>query len=163
MFLPSTLALLLVLAGCVYTQDAGEQSGSAPPASPRESGTGDTVPAESADAVTDAPVDRPADVPTDEPSEGQPIEDQGSPGGPIAAPDEDTSGASDMLTAIRLTVAQLGVDVGADRITAAADYTCDQLAAGADRGGIVALTGGLPAGANETLVQLAADEYCPIR
>lgn len=159
MFLPGVLALLLALSGCVYAQDAGGQSESSSAVSPDDGEADGTVPAES----TNAPVDEPTEVPTDEPIEGQPSEDPGSPGEPITVPDEDTSGPSDMLTAIRLTVAQHGVDLSADQIAAAADDTCDQLAAGADRGSIVALPGDLPADANQTLVHLAADEYCPIR
>jgi hypothetical protein len=157
-FVPGVLALLLALSGCVYTQDAAEQPDPAATASPTSSGTDGAAPAEPTDAPSDAAGDAPTDDPTD-----PPVDDPGIPGAPITVPDEDTSGPSDMLVAIRLTVAQYGVDVGADQIASAADYTCDQLAAGVDRGSIVALPGDLPAGSNETLVQLAADEYCPIR
>ncbi|BAJ75333.1 outer membrane receptor proteins, mostly Fe transport [Microbacterium testaceum StLB037] len=154
MLIPGVLALLLALSGCVYAQDAAEQSEPAPTAFSTQDGTDSAVSAE----PTDAPVDEAGGAPTD-----APVDDPGIPGAPIAVPDEDTSGPSDMLTAIRLTVVELGGDVGAEQVASAADYTCDQLAAGVDRGSIVALQGDIPAGANETLVQLAADEYCPIR
>ena len=147
---PGVLALLLALSGCVYAQDAAEQSEPALAMTPTPAETGSAVPAE--------PTDEPADAPT-----GEPTDDSGMPGDPIAVPDEDTSGPSDMLTTIRLTVAELGIDVGAEQIASAADYTCDQLADGVDQVSIMALPGDSPAGANETFVQLAADEYCPIR
>lgn len=73
------------------------------------------------------------------------------------------SKAEDVLVGIQLTVAGYDVVVNADQIKSAADYTCDQVAAGADQKSIVALTGDIPQGANADLVQMSADFYCPIR
>ncbi len=53
--------------------------------------------------------------------------------------------------------------VNADQIKSAANFTCDQLESGVDKTTIVALTGDIPANANRVLVELSANEYCPIR
>lgn len=71
--------------------------------------------------------------------------------------------ADEVLVGIQLTVAGYDVVVNADQIKTAADYTCDQIAAGVDEKSIAALTGDIPAGANADLVQMSADFYCPIR
>lgn len=73
------------------------------------------------------------------------------------------SKAEDVLVGIQLTVAGYDVVVNADQIKSAADYTCDQIAAGVGEESIAALTGDIPEDANLVLVQLAANEYCPIR
>lgn len=73
------------------------------------------------------------------------------------------SKAEDVLVGIQITVAGYDVVVNADQIASAANYTCDQIAAGVREDSIVALTGDIPERANATLVQMAADEYCPIR
>jgi ABC-type glycerol-3-phosphate transport system substrate-binding protein len=71
--------------------------------------------------------------------------------------------AADVLVNIQLTVAGYDVVVNADQIKSAANYTCDQLAAGVDEKSIVALTGDIPVRANEALVQMSADYYCGVR
>lgn len=73
------------------------------------------------------------------------------------------SKAEDVLVGIQITVAGYDVVVNADQIASAANYTCDQIAAGVGEDSIVALTGDIPVRANEALVQMSADYYCPIR
>lgn len=71
--------------------------------------------------------------------------------------------AVSVLTGIQLAIDSYGIAVNADQIKSASDYACDQIAAGVDPDSIVALTGDIPEQANRDLVQLAADEYCPVR
>lgn len=116
--------------------------------------TQENVAVETPTPAVDAPT-RSADPATASPLPTGPVEVTAT-----TAPDTKTQ---DVLVGIQLTVAGYDVVVNADQIKAAAEYTCDQVAAGADRSTIVALTGDIPPRANEALVQLAADEYCPIR
>ncbi|MEW1705947.1 hypothetical protein AB0230_01790 [Microbacterium sp. NPDC089190] len=71
--------------------------------------------------------------------------------------------ATSVLTGIQLAMSSYGLNVNAEQIKTASDYACDQLANGATQDSIVALTGDIPEQANLDLVQLAADEYCPVR
>lgn len=71
--------------------------------------------------------------------------------------------ATSVLTGIQLAMSSYGLEVNAEQIKSASDYACDQLATGAPQESIVALTGDIPEQANLDLVQLAADEYCPVR
>lgn len=93
--------------------------------------------------------------PSTTPTQAGPVE--------VTATTPPPSKAEDALVSIQLTVAGYDVVVNADQIKTAADYTCDQLAAGADQGSVVALTGDIPTRANEALVQMSADYYCPVR
>ncbi|MDF2990807.1 MAG: outer rane receptor protein mostly Fe transport [Microbacterium sp.] len=133
---PGVLVLLLALSACSGTETTGGRSDATPAATTTQAGA--------ERAATQSP-----EVPA------QPVE--------VSAAPEQSQGATDVLVAIQLTVADYGVDATADQIKAASDYTCDQLDSGADRSGIVALTGDIPPLANEALVQLSADSYCPIR
>lgn len=106
-------------------------------------------------AGTTAPTPQAATPTPDAPTPAAPVE--------VTATTPPKQDATDVLVGIQLTVASYDVVVTADQIKTAADYTCDQIATGADSSSIVALTGDIPAGANADLVQMSADFYCPIR
>ena len=104
-------AVLLLLTGCTAESDETE----AAPA-----------------PITSERVAEPAEtVATPTPAAPTPVEVSTTPAPPTKA--------TAVLTAIQLTVASYGVDVMADQIKTASDYTCDQLAAGVDEESIFCL------------------------
>lgn len=120
--------------------------------------TGCTAQTPEAAVVSDVPAGTTAPTPqaaTPTPAAAAPVE--------VTATTPPPPQAEDVLVGIQITVAGYDVVVNADQIKAAANYTCDQLDAGAEEKSIVALTGDIPDRANSTLVQMVADEYCPIR
>lgn len=120
--------------------------------------TGCTTQTPEAAVVSDVPAGTTAPTPqaaTPTPTAAAPVE--------VTATTPPAKDPTDVLVGIQLTVADYDIVVNADQIKSAADYTCDQIAAGADERSIVALTGDIPTGANTDLVQMSADFYCPIR
>lgn len=139
---PGVLVLLLALSGCVNVETSESRVEVTPGASGTYSDGDSTVVVEPLTAEASEPPAAPVEVTATTPPPAK---------------------VTDVLVGIQLTVSGYDVVVNADQIKSAANYTCDQLAAGVDESAIVALTGDIPDGANETLVQMAADEYCPIR
>lgn len=118
--------------------------------------TGCTAQTPDAAVVSDAPAETTDPTPQAvTPTPAAPVEVTAS-----APPRQDVT---DVLVSIQLTVASYEVVVNTDQIKTAADYTCDQIAAGAEERSIVALTGDVSPAANADLVQMSADYYCPIR
>ncbi|WP_153001334.1 hypothetical protein [Microbacterium testaceum] len=134
---PGVLVLLLAFSGCTGTETTGVQSEATPAASSAQEGTGVSASAEPTEA-TPGPIE-------------------------VSATPAANRKATSVLTGIQLAMSSYGLEVDAAQIKSASDYTCEQLATGAPQDSIVALTGDVPQQANLDLVQLAADEYCPIR
>lgn len=134
--IPGVLVLLMALSACSGGGSTGDQadSMSAPSSSQASASVGTST------------------EPTEAPG---PVEVSATP----AADRKATS----VLTGIQLAMSSYGLEVDAQQIKSASDYACDQLASGASQDSIVALSGDIPEQANLDLVQLAADEYCPIR
>lgn len=83
-----------------------------------------------------------------------------------AAPEKTTApqrDADDFLVRTQLALDNWGVTMNADQVRSAADYACDQIAAGVQMSDIVAITGEVPDYANGDFVDVVSQGYCPIR
>ncbi|KEP75849.1 hypothetical protein HR12_20835 [Microbacterium sp. SUBG005] len=96
-----------------------------------------------------------------------PVETE-SPAAPVevtAAPEKTATqrDANDFLVRTQLALDNWGVTMNADQVRSAADYTCDQLAAGVPHNDVVAITGEVPDYANGRFVDVVVEGYCPVR
>ena len=105
---------------------------------------------------------------TPSPEPAAPSEPTEAPTEPAAGPVEVTTtqpkqtDAEGILIALQTIVASYNVEITAPQVRAAADYVCDQLAAGVPSDQIVALVGA-PDMANFDLVGVSERDYCPVR
>lgn len=132
------LAALLLLTGCTAAQEA-----------------------EPAAITSDAPAGTTAPTPLaldDTPAPPAPVEVTATP-----SQSKPTRTADDFLVRTQLALDNWGVTMNADQVRSAADYACDQMAAGVQMSDIVAITGEVPDYANGDFVDVVSQGYCPIR
>lgn len=82
---------------------------------------------------------------------------------PASAAEDSTGEAQQFLVKMQLALDNWGVTMNAAQVSSAANYVCDELAAGAPLGEVVAITGDVPDYANGDFVDLVGQGYCPIR
>ncbi len=75
----------------------------------------------------------------------------------------DSGEAQQFLVKMQLALDNWGVTMNADQVSSAANYVCDQVAAGTPTGDIVAITGDVPDYANGDFVDVVGQGYCPVR
>ncbi|UGS27573.1 hypothetical protein K8F61_05130 [Microbacterium resistens] len=126
--------LLLTLAGCAGTPES-------PASEP-------TAPA----AATSAP---PAETPTPTDAPTGPVEVTAAP-----SPESTWTLRDQVIADIHASLVGQGYNVTTEQVVQAADYTCEQLAAGVDKSEIVPFTGDFPADRVEGIINSFERVYC---